>query len=225
VMDFVYHIGRLWSLKWPGLLYNELEKYMDFLLDPNVAYLLLMGGVLMVMMALVTPGTGLFEVGAFFCIALTGYEIYKLSFNWWALILIALSIAPFLYSIQKPKREQYLGVSLVILVLGSIFLFPSKNGGPSVNPFVAIAASASVAGFVWIAVGKSIQAAQAKPAHDLGALVGQIGEARTPILEDGSVQVGGELWTARSEKAIPAGSPVRVIGRDGFVVVVAKKDS
>jgi hypothetical protein len=65
VVDFVHTIGRLWSLKWPVLLYNELENYMDFLLDPNVAYLLLMGGVLMVLMALVTPGTGLFEVGRF----------------------------------------------------------------------------------------------------------------------------------------------------------------
>ncbi|MBK9926671.1 MAG: hypothetical protein IPP66_15450 [Anaerolineales bacterium] len=198
---------------------------MDFLLDPNIAYLLLMGGVLMVMMALVTPGTGFFEVGAFFCIALTGYEIYKLSVNWWAMILIVLSIGPFLYSIQKPKRELYLGVSLVILVLGSIFLFPAEDGGISVNPFVAIVVSASVVGFLWIAVGKSIQVAQTKPMQDLDILIGKVGEARTTILKEGSVQVGGELWTARSETNIPAGSPVRVVGRDGFVIVVVKKDS
>ena len=43
---------------------------MDFLLDPNVAYLLLLGGLMLAMMALVTPGTGIFEIGAFFCIFL-----------------------------------------------------------------------------------------------------------------------------------------------------------
>ena len=43
---------------------------MDFLLDPNVAYLILLGAVLLAMMSLAAPGTGLFEIGAFLCIVL-----------------------------------------------------------------------------------------------------------------------------------------------------------
>lgn len=196
---------------------------MDFLLNPNVAYLFLLGGVLMAMLALATPGTGFFEVGAFFCIALAGYGIYNLSFNWWALALIFLSVVPFVYSLQKPKRELFLGISIVVLILGSIFLFPSQAGGPAVNLFVAFIASVLVAGFLWIAVGKSMQAAFARPAHDLDALVGQIGEAKTKILDEGSVQVAGELWTARSEQPIKSGSTVRVVRRDGFVLIVEKE--
>jgi len=197
---------------------------MDFLLDPNVAYLLLLGGVLMAMLALATPGTGFFEVGALFCLALAGYGIYNLSFNWWALVLIFLSVIPFIYSIQKAKRELYLGISIVVLVIGSIFLFPSQSGGPAVNLLVAFIASVLVAGFLWIAVGKSIQAAHARPSHDLSALVGQIGEAKTKILEEGSVQVGSELWSARSEQPIMAGSSVRIIRREGFILIVEKND-
>ena len=53
-------------------------------------------------------------------------------------------------------------------------------------------------------------------------LVGKIGEARTNIEEEESVQVEGELWSARSEKTIPAGSSVRVLRRDGFVLIVEK---
>lgn len=196
---------------------------MDFLLDPNVAYLFLLGGVLMAMLALATPGTGFFEVGAFFCIALAGYGIYNLSFNWWALALIFLSVVPFVYSLQKPKRELFLAISIVILIVGSIFLFPSQTGGPAVNLFVAFITSVLVAGFLWIAVGKSMQAAYALPAHDLNALVGQIGEAKTKILDEGSVQVAGELWTARSEQPIKSGSAVRVVRRDGFVLIVEKE--
>ena len=82
---------------------------MDFLLDPNIAYLFLLGGVLLGLMAIITPGTGVFEVGAFFCLALAGYAVYNLSFNLWALIVLILSIIPFVYAIQKPKRERYLG--------------------------------------------------------------------------------------------------------------------
>jgi membrane-bound serine protease (ClpP class) len=195
---------------------------MDFLLDPNIAYLFLLGGVLLAMLALATPGTGFFEVGALFCIALAGYGIYNLSFNWWALALIFLSVVPFLYSIQRPKRELYLGISIVVLVVGSIFLFPSQSGGPAVNLVVAFVASVLVAGFLWIAVGKSIQAANVRPSHDLDALIGRVGEAKTKIFEEGSVQVGSELWSARSEEPIKAGSSVRIIRREGFVLVVEK---
>jgi membrane-bound ClpP family serine protease len=87
---------------------------------------------------------------------------------------------------------------------------------------VAVAASALVAGFLWIAIRKSIEAGYARPLHDLERLVGQVGEARTVIHDDGSVQVGGELWSARSENSIPAGSSIRVVRRDGFVVIVEK---
>jgi membrane-bound serine protease (ClpP class) len=208
------------------LLYNELEETMDFLLDPNVAYLFLLGGVLLAMLALAAPGTGFFEVGAFFSLVIGGYIIYALEVTpvWWALALIFLSVIPFVYSLQRPKRELYLGISIVFLVIGSIFLFPSQTGGPAVNLFVAFIASVLVAGFLWIAVGKSIQAAYARPAHDLDALVGQVGEAKTKILDEGSVQVAGELWTARSEKPIKSGAVVRVVRREGFVLIVEKGD-
>ena len=197
---------------------------MNFLLDPNVAYLLLLGGVFMAMLALATPGTGFFEVGALFCIVLAGYAVTQLSFNWWALVLLVLSIVPFIYSLQKPKRELYLGISIVVLVVGSIFLFPSESGRPAVNLFVAFAASALVSGFLWIAVSKSMQVAFTRPSHDLDALVGKVGEAKTKISEEGSVQVSGELWTARSEKPIKSGSAVRVLRREGFVLIVEKKE-
>ena len=43
------------------------------LLNPNIAYLFLAGGVLLTFFALVTPGTGFLEVGAFFLLALAGH--------------------------------------------------------------------------------------------------------------------------------------------------------
>jgi membrane-bound ClpP family serine protease len=197
---------------------------MDILLDPNVAYLILVSGILLAMMSLVTPGTGAFEIGAFFSLALAGYAIYNLTFNWWALVFLALSIVPFVYAIRKPNRAWYLAGSILLLVLGSIFMFTEDGWKPAVNPFVALVASAFFAAFLWIAVGKSVQAVTARPSHDMEMLIGMVGEARTKILTEGSVYVGGELWTAKSEKSIPAGSAIRVVRREGFVLVVEKND-
>lgn len=197
---------------------------MEFLLDPNVAYLFVLGGVFLALMAIATPGTGFFEIGAFFCIALAGYAIYNLSFNLWALIVIGLSIVPFVYAVQKPKREWMLALSILLLVVGSVFMFAGESGLPAVNPLVAVTASALTAGFLWIAARKTMEAAFSRPAHDLDALIGQIGEAQTDIHEEGSVQVGGELWSARSETSIKEGDKVRVVRRDGFVIVVEKQE-
>lgn len=198
---------------------------MDILLDPNVAYLILVSGILLAMMSLVTPGTGAFEIGAFFSLALAGYAIYNLSFNWWALVFLALSIVPFIYAIRKPDRAWYLAGSILLLVLGSIFMFTEDGWKPAVNPFVAFLASAFFAAFLWIAVGKSVQAVTARPSHDMDVLVGMVGEARTKVYTEGSVYVGGELWSARSDKSIASGSAVRVVRREGFVLVVEKVNS
>jgi membrane-bound serine protease (ClpP class) len=177
------------------------------------------------MMAIVTPGTGLYEIGAFFGLALAAYEVYNLSFNGWALVVLALSIIPFVYAIQKPKRELFLGLAILLLVVGSVFLFVSENGQPAVNPLLAVTASALVAGFLWLAICKTMQAMQIKPVHDLDRLVGQIGESKTAVHEDGSVQVAGELWSARSAEPISAGSHIRVVRREGFILVVEKDSS
>jgi membrane-bound serine protease (ClpP class) len=195
---------------------------MDFLLDPNIAYVFLLAGVLLGLMATVTPGTGIFEVGALFCLALAGYAVFNLSFNLWALIVLVLSIVPFIYAIQRPKREWFLALAILGLVVGSVFLFATEGWQPAVNPLLALVSSALFAGFLWIAIQKTLQASHALPSHDLSVLVGQIGEAKTRIHMEGTVQVDGELWSARSEKKIPNGSPVKVIDREGFVLIVEK---
>lgn len=196
---------------------------MDFLLDPNVAYLFVMGAVLLVMLAIATPGTGLIELAALLCIITAGYAVYQLSFSWWAVLLLALSLVPFVYALQKPKRELFLAISILLLSAGSVLMFPRTATGVSVNPIVAILASVLVAGFLWVAVRKSVEAANTRPMHDLDSLVGKIGEARTKVDGEGSVLVSGELWSAKSEKPIAAGSMVRVLARDGFILVVEKK--
>ena len=195
---------------------------MDFLFDPNVAYLILLGGVLLGFLAIITPGTGMFEVGTLFCILLAGYAIYHLSYNVWAIFVLLVSIIPFVYAIQKPKREVFLGLSFLLLVGGSVFVFPRSETQPGVNPFIAIISSGFVAAFMWLAVRKSLEAAHQQPVHDLNNLVGKRGKASTEVNTEGSVQVAGELWSARSDQSIPIGSPVKVVRREGFVLVVEK---
>jgi membrane-bound serine protease (ClpP class) len=197
---------------------------MDLLLNPNIAFFLLVLGSVLLLMAIVTPGTHLLEGGAILMLALAGYAVYHLGFNLWAMILLTLSLIPFIYAIQKPKRERFLALSLLGVIIGSVYLFPSGGWWPAVNPAVAVIVSALSAGFLWLVVRKGIQAHHASPLQDLSTLIGKIGQAKSQVHDGGSVQVAGELWSARSEKTIPAGSRVRVISREGFTLVVERDD-
>lgn len=198
---------------------------MEILLDPNIAYLLLVAGTFFVLIAIATPGTGIPEVAALFCVVLAGYAVYHLSLNWWALSLLILSLVPFFFAIRGPRRELWLALSILGLTVGSVFFFPAEQGLISVNPVLAVVTSALYAAFVWISARKVIQIVQTRPSHDISALIGQRGEAKTSVEAEGSVQVAGELWSARSEVPIPVGSLVRVVGRQGFTLLVERDNS
>jgi membrane-bound serine protease (ClpP class) len=195
---------------------------MDILLNPNIAYLLLVAATFLGLVALTAPGSGIPEISALFCMVLAGYAVYHLSFNWWALAILVVSLVPFFFSVRGPRRELWLVVSIAGLTVGSVFFFPAGQGIISVNPALAIITSAVYAVFLWIAVRKVIQVSQTKPVNDISVLIGQRGETKTPVKAEGSVQVAGELWSARSEIPIPVGSPVRVVGRDGFILIIEK---
>ena len=185
---------------------------MEFLLDPNVAYILIVAAVLLALTAIVIPGTGIPEVGLALCLVLAGYTVYKLGINVWAVVVLALSIIPFLYALRATRwRLPLLAAAILLLIGGSVFLFTNKEGWPVVNPMLAGIVSVLSGGFIWISVERSIAAMHKHPVHDPNALIGQIAEAKTAIHADGSVQAGGELWSARSEKPIKAGSVVRIV--------------
>jgi membrane-bound serine protease (ClpP class) len=195
---------------------------MTTFVSPDIAYLLLMFGSIFLMMAIVTPGTHLLEGGALLMLAAAGYEIYNLGFNWWALVILVLALVPFIYSIQKSGREWALALSILALIVGSLYLFPGTGFLPAVNPVLAVITSLLSAGFLWFIVRKGMQAYHARPLQDLQKLIGQAGQAKTEILDGGSVQVASELWSARSEQSIPAGSRVRVVSREGFTLIVER---
>ncbi len=193
---------------------------MSFLLDPNVTYLLLVLGFVLGILALFTPGTGLLEIGALFAIALAGYGIYQLAVNWWGLAMMVLGIIPLVIAVRKPKQWYWLAASLALMIAGSIFLFPRTVSGAAINPFFAVLVSLAAIGLTWLIGRKGFEAFKMRPSQDLTRLIGQVGEARTRIHQEGTVYVASEEWTARSQEAIPAGAMVKVIDREGLVLIV-----
>ncbi len=194
---------------------------MSLLLDPNVAYLLLVTGFILSILALFTPGTGFLEIGALFAIILAGYAVYNLPINGWALALLLVGVVPFIFALRKWKHWIWLIPSLVSLIVGSIFIFRNPDGSPAIHPVLAIIVSVVAVAFLWIIGRKSLEAIVIAPAQDLTRLIGVTGEVRTEVGLDGTVYIGSEEWTARTYgPVIPAGTQVKVTGREGLVLIV-----
>ena len=195
---------------------------MNLLMDPNVAYLLLVLGFVLAILALFTPGTGILEVGALFAIVLAGLALFNQSLNWWALALILLSAVPFVIALRRGKRWDWallLG-ALLMLIVGSIFLVSAKEGSPTIHPVLAVVASLAAGGILWLIARRGMEALRMRPVQDLTRLLSMVGEARTDIDPDGTVYVNGEEWSARSRTPIAAGARVKVTRRNGLVLEV-----
>src|SRR4030065_32651 len=192
-----------------------MDSIEQFLLNPNVVYLILVLGFLLTIMALISPGTTILEISAFFSLLLAGWGVYNLPINVWALVLLLVGVVPFILAVRKYRQPVYLALSIASLVIGSVFLFQGEVWWqPAVSPILALIVSLLAGGYVWVIVTKGMEAANVPPAHDLGALIGSTGEAKTDIHQEGSVQIAGELWSAHSEQPIPRGASVRVVGRE-----------
>ena len=196
---------------------------MEFLIDPNIAYILIVAAVMFALMTILVPGTGLPELGMLICLGLAWYELTHLEPNLWALLVVALTPLPFIIAIRQARlRLPLLALTILMLAVASFFLFVDENGRPAVNFLLAGGVSILSAVFLWFAVERGLKAQAARPVNDPDLLVGRLGETRTEVFTTGSVQAEGELWTARSDKPIPAGSQVHILKRDGFVLTVKK---
>lgn len=193
---------------------------MNLFLDPNVAYLVLVVGFVLGVLALFTPGTGILEIGTLFIMFLAGYSVYNLPINLWALIILVVGVVPFLLALRKFKQWYWLVPAIVSIVVGSVFLFRLETGAPAINPILATIVSVLATVFLWFLGRKTIDAMSALPNQDLSRLIGMIGEARTDVTLEGTIYVDGEEWSARSDKKIRAGSQVKVIKREGLVLLV-----
>jgi membrane-bound serine protease (ClpP class) len=196
---------------------------MEILQDPTITYLLLAVGLIVAVLALAAPGTGILEIGALALILLAGAAIvvYDLAINLWALLALLVGAVLFVISIRRPRQLWVLAASIAAIVVGSAYLFQGEEWWISgVNIYVALVVSVLSAGFFWFVAKKVVEAGSVRPRHDLATVIGAIGEAKSDINQEGSVLAAGELWSARSDSLIPAGSRVRVVERDGFTLKV-----
>jgi len=193
---------------------------MDILLNPNIAYLVIVIGFLIAILALFTPGTGALEIVALVLLAIAGWQITRLDFNWFALVLMLVGVFPFLLALRKTGKWYHFAIALLALTLGSTFLFVKQVWKPAVNPFLAAIVNLLVVGFFWLILRKGWDALLSAPRNLLADTMGAEGETRSKVHAEGSVYLHGELWSATSVRPIEPNKKVKVVSRKGYILTV-----
>lgn len=193
---------------------------MNFMLDPNFAFVLLAIAFTVTIFALLAPGTGLLEVISVALLTLVGFTVARLPVNSWAIVLLLGGVVSVILTLKKSDNKYLAGVSIFLLLAGMLFIFKAAHGWLAIDPLLALVVSAGMGTFIWI-IGKNITQASRQHVHrDLARLVGQTGHAVTDIHTKGSVYVDGENWSAISDQPIKKDSQVIVTQRNGLVLKV-----
>lgn len=198
---------------------------MNFLLNPNIAYLFFVATVMLAFTNILFPRSSLSKIGTLVCLAGAGYALLNLRVNPWALLAAGLSPLPYFMATQQAgARRPLLVVATGMFVLGSAFLLVDEKGLPTINVGLILLVSTVCAQFIWVSTERRLNAQGTRRGANPDSLVGLIGTAITQIDDVGLVEIEGETCSARSDHPIPAGSMVRVLKYEGRILVVKKAE-
>ncbi len=200
---------------------------MEIIINPNVAYLLIFTGVMLLLIMFNDTKYSLPKVGVMAICILAGVaEFFVLDGNPWAFLIVVLSPLPYFVVMRQERLHNPLFLfTIFMLTIGSVYLFVDENRRPLVN--LGLAGTVSLFGgmFIWLTVQRTRTAGKAPLIGDtLVGMTGQVWIAIEPF-SSGSVRIEGELWRARSKETLPAGTLVRVIRQDGITLTVKKVEN
>jgi membrane-bound serine protease (ClpP class) len=192
------------------------QKVLNRIADPNIAYLLMLAGLLGLYLELTHPGVALPGVVGVICLLLALTAFHVLPVNTSGLMLLLLGVALLVAEAFLPTFG-VLGVGgLVAFVLGSLFLFDSATTGVAVSRPLVFGVGGTVGAIMLLVAMLVVRAQRRPPVHGAEGMIGAIGVTQHRLAPAGTIVVRGEYWNAESDEVVDAGERVEVTGVDGL---------
>ncbi len=200
------------------------ETFLHFIVNPNVAYLLLIIGLLAIAYEFVHPGIGIGAIGGFICLALSLYGLYVLPIDYVGVALIVLGIAFLAAELYLPTHGALTAGGIIALLAGSFFLYDSSAPFLRVSMPLTIALAALSLGFFLVIARAAVQARRLPKKSPRNAMVGEVGVTRTRLDPLGQVFVRGEIWSAEAPEGetVEKGEEVEVTDARGLLLRVRR---
>lgn len=201
---------------------NKRQRILDVISNPNVAYVLMMLGLVGLYFELSNPGLILPGVIGGISLILALYGMQTLPINYAGLLLILLGLIMFIAEIQVMSYGLLSVGAAISILLGSLMLIDTEDPAMQISKTVLIptmVASLMIAGGV---IYLATRSSRLKAISGSEGLIGAKGVAKTELDPEGSVLIHGEIWNAECDEKIEDGETVVVESLDGLKMKVKK---
>ena len=194
------------------------SNLMHTVASPAVAYLLITVGLALIIFELFTAGVGVAGVVGAGAFILSGYGMWVLPTNWWAFVLLGLSLFAFAIDVQTGVPRVWTGIGIVLFVVFSFTVFD----GMSMSWITLLVAVLGMALTFLAGMPSMVRTRFSTPTIGREWMIGEMGRAVTGINPDGVVQIREALWRASTNRSTPIEEldRVRVVSIDGLVLEV-----
>ena len=189
------------------------EKLLNIISDPDIAYILLMLGLLGLLFELFNPGIIFPGIIGFISLVLAFYALNTLPVNYAGLALIVFGVVLLLLEIKVVSHGMLAIGGIVALLAGSLMLIRPGSGLElmRISRALIISTVAITSGFFLFVIGMGIKAQRRKPVTGIDGMMGESAETIETLNPAGRVRIHGEIWNAVSiSGSIGKGEKVRV---------------
>jgi len=201
-----------------------LQAIFNFLADPNVAVILMLGGLMGLYIEFNNPGLILPGVAGAVCLLLTGIALQILPFNWVGLILMLVGLGLLVAEIFVASFGLLFAAGIACFLLGGTMVFEKPDlSDLSVSfwsvLFPTVVGLGLFSGVVVLALSRSLGAKQQSGVDEM---IGMVGRASTSLSPGGKVFIRGEYWSVEAPEFIDEGEAVEVTAVEGLTLRVKK---
>jgi membrane-bound serine protease (ClpP class) len=196
------------------------EQILGFLVDPNVAFLILAIGAISLYVEFNHPGAIIPGVLGVVFILLAVFALNLLPVRFAAVTLLLASMAFFVLE-AKFATHGILGIAGVgLLALGGLLLVDGPIPELRVKWITSVSVAVPFGVITVFLMTIALRARRNKVTTGAAGMIGQAGVTRSPLSPSGTIVVQGEIWNASSLTPIAAGEPIIVRGVDGLNLLV-----
>lgn len=202
---------------------TALERFLQTLSDPNIAYVLFTLATIGLITEISSPGLIFPGVAGGICLFLAFYSLGVLNAYWGGIALILLAVGLFVAEYLTTSFGLFTAGGVTALVFGSLILF-SRSPGIEVNRGLIAGVAVAISAFAIFIIGAIIRGQRRRKATGAEGMLGKLAIAKTPLDPSGKVLAEGELWAAMSEgDKIAPGEEVMITKVEALKLWVAKK--
>jgi membrane-bound serine protease (ClpP class) len=196
------------------------QRLLSQVLNPNIAFILALLGVICIYVEVTHPGLILPGVVGAISMVLALFAFNLLPVNWTGALLILVAIALFVLEATVTSHGILAIGGCVAMIAGALMLVDGPIPQLRIQLGTTLAVTIPVAIITVFLVRLVVLSHRRKSFTGEEGMIGEVGVAKSDIHYEGKVLVHGEYWNAVSAAPISAGSKVRVINVHGLKVQV-----